>query len=116
MRIRSKAFLLCLVLAVGLFATACPERTTIGKIEANPSKYVGKDTAIAGRVTNSYGVGVLGGIYKVEDDTGSIWVVSNRGVPSKGALVGVRGEVQNGVNYAGKNYGLGMIEKDRKIR
>lgn len=116
MKIGTKAFLLSLVLTIGLLATACPQRTTIGKIEANPSKYVGKDTAIAGRVTNSYGIGVLGGIYKVEDDSGSIWVVSQRGVPSKGALVGVRGEVQNGVNYSGKNYGLGMIEKDRKIK
>lgn len=116
MRIETKAFLLSLVLAVGLLMTACPQRTSISNIEANPSKYVGKDTAVAGRVTNSYGVAMLGGVYKVDDGTGSIWVVTNRSVPSKNSTVGVKGKVQDGINFGGKSYGLGMIEQDRRIK
>jgi hypothetical protein len=116
MRTGTKAFLLTLVLAVGLFTAACPSRTSINDIEANPSKYFGKDVAVAGRVTNSFGIALIGGIYKLDDGTGSIWVVTNRSVPSKGAQVGVKGQVQDGVNYSGKNYGLGLIEEERRSR
>ena len=116
MKIQTKIFLSGLILTVGLFLTACPKRTSIANIESNPSKYVGKDTAIAGRVTNSYGLAILGGVYKVDDGTGSIWVLTNRSVPSRNAQVGVKGKVQDGINFGGKGYGLGMIEDDRRIR
>jgi hypothetical protein len=104
-----------------LFLIGCPERTTIGDIERNPSKYQNKEVAIAGRVTDSYGINVpgtpiRGGAYKIEDGTGSIWVMTEEGVPSKGVEVGVKGIVGNGVNWKGRNYGLGMYEKDRRFR
>lgn len=116
MKMKSKVLLSSLVLAVGLLLTACPQKTNIGRIESNPSKYVGKETAITGRVTNSFGIALLGGVYKVDDGTGSIWVLTNRSVPSRNASVGVKGKVQDGVNFGGKSYGLGMIEEDRRIR
>ncbi len=116
MKTGTKAFLLSLILAVGLLITACPQRTSIANIESNPSKYAGKEVAVAGRVTNSFGVALLGGVYKVDDETGSIWVLTNRSVPSKGARVGVKGRVQDGVSFGGKSYGLGMIEDERRIK
>jgi hypothetical protein len=108
-------------IAGALFLVGCPERTTIGDIERNPSKYQNKEVAIAGRVTDSYGINVpgtpiRGGAYKIEDGTGSIWVMTEEGVPSKGVEVGVKGIVGNGVNWKGRNYGLGMYEKDRRFR
>jgi hypothetical protein len=108
-------------IAGALFLVGCPERTTIGDIERNPSKYQNKEVAIAGRVTDSYGINVpgtpiRGGAYKIEDGTGSIWVMTEEGVPSKGFEVGVKGIVGNGVNWKGRNYGLGMYEKDRRFR
>ena len=36
-------------------------------------------------------------------------------VPAKGAKIGVKGKVQDGVNYNGKNYGLGIREEDRRF-
>jgi hypothetical protein len=116
MRFQTKIFLSALILSVGLLLAACPKRTSIANIESNPSKYVGKDTAVAGRVTNSYGVALLGGVYKVDDGTGSIWVLTNRSVPSRNSRVGVKGKVQDGLNFGGKSYGLGMIEDDRRIQ
>ena len=103
---------------VALFATACPERTSIADIEANPSKYGNKEIAIAGTVKDSYGIAIpgtnlKGGAYKVDDGTGSFWVVSRDGVPSKGAKVGVKGRVGSAVSWNGRNYGLGMYEEDR---
>lgn len=107
---------LSFVLFIALFTTACPNRESIGKLEANPSKYVGKEIVIAGTVTNSYSIPLVGGVYKIDDGTGSIWVLARNSAPSKGAEVGLRGELQDGVKFGGKNYGLGVIEKERKYK
>jgi hypothetical protein len=117
----TKVFLLTLVLAVGLLATACPKRTSIGDIQANPSRFYNKTVAVAGTVENSYGVSIpflrngQGGMYKIDDGTGELWVVTNRSVPSKGAQLGVKGKIQNGVNINGRNYGLVLMEDDRRF-
>ena len=114
--------LLTAIALVGLLTIACPERKSIGDIEANPGKYQNKEVAIAGVVRDSYGFGIPGtniggGAYKVDDGTGSIWVVITDGnVPSKGAEVGVKGVIGSGINVKGRNYGLGMYEKDRRYR
>lgn len=116
----TKVFLVSLVLTIGLFAAACPKRVSIADIQANPAKYRNKSVAIAGTVKESYGLSIpgtnyRGGIYKVDDGTGSLWIVTEETVPSKGAKIGVKGKIQDGVNYNGKNYGLGMREEDRRF-
>lgn len=99
---------------------ACPKRTNIGDIERNPGKYEDKEIAIAGVVRDSYGLSIPGtniggGAYKIDDGTGSIWVVVTEGnVPSRGAEVGVKGRVGSGINWKGRNYGLGVYETDRR--
>jgi hypothetical protein len=120
MKRETKAILLGLILTIGLLTAACPQRVSIADIEANPSRYYDKEVGIAGRVDTSYGVSIpiireQGGIYKVSDGTGSIWVITQRGVPSKGAELGIKGKIQNGVNYNGKNYGLVLMEDDRRF-
>jgi hypothetical protein len=115
-----KALAMISILAVGLLATACPERHTIRDIEANPSKYSNKDVAIVGVVKDSYGLSVpgtpiRGGAYKIDDGTGSMWVVTENTVPTKGTEIAVSGRVGSGVNWKGRNYGLGMYERDRKF-
>lgn len=118
---KTKAILLSAILAIGLLTAACPKRTSIGDIEANPGRFSDKEVAVAGTVRDGYGVSVpfikngQGGVYKVDDGTGSIWVVTQRSVPSKGAQLGVKGKIQNGVNINGRNYGLVLIEDDRKF-
>jgi hypothetical protein len=121
MKYKTNIMLAALALFVVAFAAACPERVSIADINANPSKYNNKEVAIAGTVRDSYGVNVpgtpiRGGAYKIDDGTGSIWVVTEEGVPSKGTEIGVKGVIGNGVNWSGKNYGLGMYEKDRRFR
>lgn len=121
MKKATKAGLVSLVLMIGLLTLACPERTSIADIEANPSKFLNKSAAIAGTVKDSYGLnipltGIRGGIYKVDDGTGSMWIVTKNSVPTKGTQIGVKGKIQNGVNYNGKNYGLGMMEEDRRLK
>ncbi|MEP6900384.1 MAG: hypothetical protein ABJA66_01465 [Actinomycetota bacterium] len=121
MKKKTSVFLVGLLLTIGLFGAACPERKSIADIEANPSKYQNKEVVVAGVVRDAYGINIpltniRGGVYKVDDGTGSIWVYTEKSVPSKGTEVGVRGKLQNGLNYNGKNYGLGITEEDRKFR
>lgn len=115
-----RSFLLITALFTAVFAAACPERVSIADISANPSRYADKDVAIAGTVRDSYGVSIpgtpiRGGAYKIDDGTGSIWILTEDSVPTKGTQIGVKGRIGSGVNWKGRNYGLGMYEKDRKL-
>lgn len=110
------------IAAVALFATGCPERTSIADLERNPGKYQNKEVVVAGRVVDSYGLGIPGtkiggGAYKIDDGTGTIWILATDGnVPQRGAEVGVKGTVGSGVNWKGRNYGLGIYEQDRRYK
>src|SRR5688572_25029360 len=117
----TKFLLSGLVVIVGMLAVACPDRTSIADISANPSKYQNKEVTIAGTVRDSYGVNIpgtsiRGGGYEIDDGTGSIWILTNDAVPTRGAQVGVKGVVATGITWHGKNYGLGLYEKDRRAR
>ena len=119
MKIFTTAILFSTVALFGLFTTGCPEHKSIADIERNPGKYQDKEVIITGRVVDSYGVSIPGmgggGAYKVDDGTGSIWVLAtDRGVPSKGSEVGVQGRIGSGINWKGRNYGLGMYEEKRR--
>lgn len=122
MKVFTKGALIGLVAVAALLTIACPERVRISDVEANPGKYQDKEIAIAGVVRDSYGISIPGtkyggGAYKIDDGTGSMWVVVADGsVPSKGAEIGVKGRIGSGVSWKGKNYGLGMYEKDRRYR
>src|SRR5262245_16313299 len=93
-------FTALLILALSL--AAC-ERVKIGDINADPGRFKDKEVAVAGTVTQS--IGALGrGIYQVDDGTGKLWVFANeRGVPSKGAKVGVKGRILPTVTFLGIN-------------
>jgi hypothetical protein len=108
-----KALYLGTALVLGLLLAAC-EQAKISQINADPGRYMNKEVAVAGHVTQS--IGALGkGIYQVDDGTGRLWVVSNvRGVPSKGARVGVKGYVKPTITFLGINYATVMEETDRR--
>ena len=121
MKKRTRIFLMGLALFAAAFAAACPERTSIADISANPSRYLDKEVAIAGTVQDSYGVSIpgtpiRGGAYKIDDGTGSIWIFTENSVPTKGTQIGAKGRIGSGVNWKGRNYGLGMYESDRRFR
>ncbi len=122
MRFSSKRVLAVVsVLLIALAAAACPKRVSIGEIESNPGRYADKEVAIAGNVTTSYGGSIpfmkkAAGLYKVDDGTGSIWVITKESVPGKNVQLGIKGKIQSGVTIDGKNYGLVLIEEDRKFK
>lgn len=85
-----------LVLGLGLGLVACRE-TTIAKLLAEPDRYRDDEVGLKGDVIKS--ASVLGrGAYQLDDGTGTIWVVSTKGVPRQGARVAVKGRVRDVVD------------------
>ena len=112
---RKRAVYLLAVFCFGLVLTACDQQK-IGDIVADPGSFQNKEVTVAGTVITS--IGVLGrGIYQVDDGTGKLWVLAeSRGVPSKGAMVGVKGQIIPTVTFLGQNYATVMRESDRRAR
>lgn len=77
-----------------LVSSACAAQT-IHQIAADPSRYRDREVRVSGTVVDSYSF-INRGAYKIDDDTGALWVVSDRGVPRKGARVTVKGTIREG--------------------
>src|SRR5438445_10399144 len=119
MKIFTTAILFTVLAGVALLTTGCPPHRTIAEIQRNPGRYQDKEVIITGRVVDSYGVSLPGfgggGAYKIDDGTGAIWVLAtDRGVPSKGAEVGVQGTISSAINWKGRNYVLGLYDETRR--
>ena len=115
MQRKSFRLLLVALLAIGtLILAGCPPRTTIERINRDPGHFAGKEVAIGGRVTTSYGA--LGtGVFEIDDGTGRMWVYSqNYGVPATGAKVGVRGTIQQGFSLGGRSFATILRETERR--
>jgi len=108
-----------LLLAFSLVLVACEERS-IRQILAEPNRYVRREVGLKGTVVQSYSI--LGrGAYQIEDGTGKLWVISDRGVPRKGSRVGVRGRVEDGFDLGSLvklpeaiSHGVVLIERDHR--
>ena len=115
MHLAKKAGFGSLILIGALLLTACPSQETISRINADPGRYQNKEVGIVGTVTDSYGV--LGnGAYEIDDGTGRLWVVTTRGVPSRGSRVGTKGKVHTGFSFGGRSFGTVLQESDRRVK
>jgi hypothetical protein len=94
-----RAGLFLLLGAVSLSAVGCAG-TTISRILAEPQRYTRRgDVRLNGDVVES--MSFLGhGAYKLDDGTGTIWVISNHGVPRRGARVKVHGRIRDVVDVS----------------
>jgi hypothetical protein len=115
MKVIRKTGYLAVVCAFTLFLTACPSRTTISKINADPAKYQNKDVGIVGTVTDSYGV-MGNGAYEIDDGTGKLWVATTRGVPARGSRIGASGRIHTGFSFGGRSFGTVLQETDRRAK
>ena len=85
---------LAVILASGILSSACAA-TTINQILADPSRYRNRDVRVSGSVVDSYSFANRG-VYKINDESGQLWVMSDRGGPRKGARVVVKGTIRDG--------------------
>jgi len=111
-----KILAITLISLTVIFAAGCPERRSVANLERNPGKYNGKQVTVVGVVRNTYGGGIPGtpiggGIYEVDDGTGTIWVIAHGSVPHKGAEVAVSGTYGNAISWTGRNYGTGINQE-----
>ena len=89
---------LALVGVLALLGVGCAS-TNIARLMAEPNRYANRDVRLTGDVVES--VSLLGhGAYKLDDGTGSIWVVSRRGVPRRGARVEAKGRIRDVVDVS----------------
>jgi hypothetical protein len=104
---------LFVVLAAALLAGCAP--VTIGRINADPSRFANRTVTVNGTVTNSVGLMGRGG-YQIEDGTGRIYVISGAGVPSRGSHVSVTGRVAPGAEVLGTAMGVTIREQSHKLK
>ena len=103
-----------ILIPAALILSGCGS-TKIGRILADPTRYNSRSVAVEGRVTQVVGAFVAG-LYQVEDETGKIYVLSSRGVPTKGVRVKVEGNVTPGLNVMGKSWGTTIREREHKVK
>lgn len=107
------SFILLFMLTASIFS-GCIGQEKISTILQNPDKYEGKIVTIKGTVTEIITIPLLSqGIYKVEDNTGTIWVVTKTGTPSKGKEVTVTGKVETAFKTYEQSFGTIILEGER---
>ena len=104
---------------VGAWSIACasvPGRPAIQQVQQQPGRFADRTVTIAGTVTTSWGVPLVGfNVYRIDDGTGEITVVSTeRRVPGRGARVEVKGKVQDVAVLGGRPLGLHL--KEQRVR
>ncbi len=107
---------------VAVVSSACATRS-INQILVDPSRYQNREVRVSGTVEESYSL-TGRGAYRIGDRSGQLWVISERGVPRKGARVIVRGRIRDGFNFgslgdrmglpAGLGSGLVLMESSHK--
>jgi hypothetical protein len=82
------------VLSAGALSSACATKS-VNQIIADPTRYRNRDVRVSGSVVDSYSF-VGRGAYRIDDGTGQLWVVSDKGVPRRTARVTVKGRIREG--------------------
>jgi hypothetical protein len=112
------------ILVVSALVSAACAAKTINQVLADPSRYRDRQVRLSGSVVDSYSLANRGA-YRIDDDTGQLWVVSDRGTPRKGARVTVNGTIREGFNLGalgdqvhlpGIGAGLVLMESSHRAR
>ena len=111
------------VVAVALLSafliSGCAARgVRIAELKDQPTKYDDKSVSITGMVTSSWGIPLVPfQLYKVDDGSGEITVISNSGrTPARGTRVEVKGKINEFATFGGQSIGLHIQEQDRKVK
>lgn len=105
-------------IAVVLFVTflwACGSgffTTPIGSILKNPRDYEGKLVKVSGVVTENMNIFVMKG-FKLKDDTGEIFVITNKILPKAGSTATAKGYIKEGFTIGDAQF-IVIIEGEEK--
>ncbi len=111
------ARLLLAVVLVGGVAGCAARARSVADIRDDPGQFDNRQVEVTGRVTSAWSLPLVPyGLYKIDDGSAEITVLSRqRGAPSKGALVRVRGNVRQVANFGTTSVGLHIEERDRDL-
>jgi hypothetical protein len=119
-----QSLFLTLCAAAVVVSAGCAVKT-VNQIIADPSRYGNREVRVSGAVVDSYSVANRGA-YLIDDGTGRLWVVSDKGVPAATARVTVKGTIRTGFNVgtlgdrmglpAGLRAGLVMVETSHEAK
>lgn len=103
------------LIGLGWFVSTQTAYTKIRDIQAQASQYNNATVRIRGQVVNVFALPLLNtNTYEVNDDSGSIWVMSEKGrIPSMGERVRVKGILKVGMIVNGQPHGTIIIEDTR---
>lgn len=95
----------------------------ISDLVSNPGRYENRDVRVIGEVTQVYelplGISNLAA-YRINDNTGQIWVVSHAGAPLRGDRLGIKGRLEPignlNVPVLGNIIGDVVEEQQRRVR
>jgi hypothetical protein len=111
MKILPKVLLSIICLSL-LLALGCTSPTKIGKILENTSEYEGKNLTVKGTVSNVTWISLVEqGIYKLTDNSGSIFVFTKQPPPEEGKTISVEGTVKSAFVVFSQSYGTVLVEK-----
>ena len=107
---------LAVLLALSLAGCAMRAKS-IADIRNDPGHYDNRQVEVTGRVTTAWSLPLVPyGLYKIDDGSAEITVLSQqRGAPSRGALVKVRGNVREVASFGAASVGLHIEEQDRNL-
>jgi hypothetical protein len=109
-------------LSLAMMLSACAgilRRPDIADVQRNAGHYADRTVTLDGTVTSSWGVPLVPfKMYKVDDGTGEMTVLSRGGVrtPVKGSHVKVKGVVRDVAVFGGIPLGLHLEERDLDIK
>ena len=86
----------------------------IGEINNNPENFANEQIKIKGEVIEKYSVPIVNiGAYKLDDGSGSIWVITSSGVPGVGTDIKVDGNIATSFELGALNFGTVINENQR---
>jgi hypothetical protein len=101
--------------AIWVGMVGCASRTVhIKDLVSEPGDYDGHKVRVAGEVTEEKNV-LSFGAYEIDDGTGQIWILTDRGTPDEGSRVDVEGEFQ-AESLIGSDKVMAIEEEERVLK
>jgi hypothetical protein len=89
---------MALTLGILVRVRSASHTATIQEVLADPGKYEGKVVRLSGEASAVSPVSVRGfHVFRLTDDTGSIWVLTRQSAPQSGTQIRLQGRVGSGL-------------------